>query len=248
MSKDQIVAATDSFAIQPHQLDRIASLIVENVGEGGITVNDLDRIKVPAGGGLFWEIPNADGDVDAVKELHCIVIGKRTVRAYWKSEPNAGSAGTPPDCASNDGKTGMARTEDGPGGTCSTCQLNQFASAKGGSGRGKACKERNLLMVLMQGSKLPVVISVPPGSLGEVRKQFLRLAGEDLRYMEVVHKLTLIPAQNQDGIKYAKVVPKKVRILNDDERKSISDYAAAIMPVFNQITIDDLSQDEDDEV
>lgn len=243
MSKDALAIAQD-FSIQPHELDEIAALITENVGEGGITVNDLDRIKVPAGGGLFWEVPSAEGEPEAVKELHCIVIGKRTVRAYWESEPDAGSAGTPPDCSSADGLTGQARTEAGPGGICATCRLNQFSTAKAGGGRGKACKERNLLMALLPDSKLPVVVSVPPGSLGEVRKAFLRLSGKSLRYMQVVFKLVLEAAKNADGIKYAKVVPKMVRRLTDEEMTTIANYAAAVMPAFNKITIDEASHDD----
>lgn len=243
MSKDALAIAQD-FSIKPHELDEIAALITENVGDGGITVNDLDRIKVPAGGGVYWEVPSTEGDPEAVKELHCIVIGKRTVRAYWETEPDAGNAGNPPDCASADGKVGIARTEAGPGGDCATCRLNQFATAKAGGGRGKACKERNLLMALLPDSKLPVVVSVPPGSLGEVRKAFLRLSGKGLRYMQVVHKLLLEPAKNADGIKYAKVVPKMVRKLTDEELATISAYAAAVMPAFNKITIDDASHDD----
>lgn len=58
-----------------------------------------------------------------------------------------------------------------PGGCCATCKSNQFGS---GEGQSKACKNRRMIYVLMEGELFPMVLSLPTGSLKEFTKYLKR--------------------------------------------------------------------------
>jgi len=234
MTKDKLATTDSAFAIQPAEVAEIAEIIAENVGDGGITADDLQRIKVPSGGGVFWEIPTSDGKPKPAEELECIILGKRNVRAYWETSMEEGGGGTPPDCYSLDNEVGIPNTENGPGGNCESCPFNQWQSANNGSGRGKACKERQLLMALLPGNHLPVVISVPPSSLKIMRQFMLSLANERLRYMQIVWRLGLEKVKNADSTDYAQIAPSKARVLDGEELAAIQQYADAVIPAFNK--------------
>src|SRR5690606_32312808 len=84
----------------------------------------FDRVKIPSGGGLAFEIPIDDDEVDTVTESVGVVVGHHRVNAYW---PSAFSGqGQPPACSSMDGKTGMAPPDSevswaGREQSCATC-------------------------------------------------------------------------------------------------------------------------------
>lgn len=116
----------------------------------------FDRIKIPAGGSMVFEIPDGDSEeVNMVKEIVGVILLHHPAYAYYKDKYTGGS--NPPDCGSFDGVNG---TGD-PGGCCATCKLNQFGS---GEGQSKACKNRRMIYVLMEGELFPIVLSLPTGS------------------------------------------------------------------------------------
>ena len=61
--KEVAVIPYSNFAVVKSDPSVMKEIMAENIGEGGITPFDLDRIKVPSGGGLTWEIPNIDGEI-----------------------------------------------------------------------------------------------------------------------------------------------------------------------------------------
>ena len=212
-----------------------AAEVSENIGGGTISPSQLDRVKVPSGGGMAWEVPTLDGKGDVVKELDVIIVAARDVRSYYSEKYDGGN--TPPDCYSLDCKTGVGE----PGGDCSLCPFSQWGSAvddKGNATDGQACSQRKMMLCIQKDSTLPFLINVPPSSLKTVGTYFLRLAGGGLPYWGVVTKLALQKAQSQSGITFSRIAPEYVRTLTADEVPGIRRYRANLLPMFNLVSPD----------
>ena len=65
----------------------------------------FERVKIPSGGGIMFEIPGDDPDEpETVKEFSAVILYQHSLNAYYKSEYQGGS--NPPDCGSFDGHNG----------------------------------------------------------------------------------------------------------------------------------------------
>jgi hypothetical protein len=199
---------------------RMKEVIAENIA-GGISEFDLDRVKVPSGGGITWEVPTLDG-LTTTPDLGGIIIWYRDVRSYWKQSFDEGG-GQPPDCSSADAHTGIGD----PGGACATCPMSQFGSAN--KGRGQACTQSRQLFILRQGSVIPILLSAPPTSLKNIRNYMMRLSGNLVHYYGVVTNLTLVKDKNNEGIEYGKIVPHAVSMLPEDQLEVIKDLRRSMM-------------------
>ncbi len=207
----------------------VATIIKDNVGT--ITAADLDRVRVPAGGGMAWEIPTLEG-VEQEKELAGVIVEQREVRAFWASEFTGGNA--PPECASPDGEVGFGE----PGGVCASCPMATFGTARGGEGKGQACRLMRLLFLLRPESLLPMVLVVPPSSLKAIRQYMLRLASGATPYHVVVTSFTLEKTKNDTGIVFSRIVPTLKERLSPEEASRIAQYREALLPVFRQVRVD----------
>jgi hypothetical protein len=49
-------------AIMHTNLADLTNVLLANLGPRGLSTRDLDRIVVPAGGGLLWKLPTPDGE------------------------------------------------------------------------------------------------------------------------------------------------------------------------------------------
>ena len=88
----------------------------------------LDRVKLPAGGGTAFELPSDDGEgTDMVKEIRGVIVYSHPAYAYYRDKYAGGN--NPPDCGSFDGVIGCGN----PGGECVRCPYNQFGSGEGKS-------------------------------------------------------------------------------------------------------------------
>jgi len=211
--------------------DDLQELVSMNLGGGTVSSFDLDRIQIPTGGSSIWTIPTLEGE-EGVKELDGIIIHMTEPRAFWSSGFDESGGGTPPDCQSDDGVTGYGVRQEGetPDGShsCATCPLAQFGSDS--RGRGQACKAQKAVFMLRQDTLLPIVLMLPPTSLGQAKKYFLRLLSHNTPANGVVTRWILEKEQNPDGIKYSKAIPTSVRPLTKDELSAVSKYTAAIKP------------------
>lgn len=127
----------------------------------------FERIKIPSGGGVMFEIPGENPEEpDTVKTFSAVILYQHSLNAYYQSEYQGGS--NPPDCGSFDGHHG----EGTPGGDCGTCPLNQYGSGKNGA---KACKNRRRLYLLREGDIFPVILSLPTGSLKSFTRYLMRV-------------------------------------------------------------------------
>jgi len=176
----------------------------------------FERIKIPAGGGLAYEVPGEDPDSpDSVKEFKAVILYHHPINCYYEEEYTGGN--NPPDCGSMDGKVGI-EAETGMVKSCADCEFNKFGSAKNG---GKACKQKRRIYLLREGEALPTILSLPTGSLGEFSKYVMRLLSKGKKTNGVVTKFTLKKAQNSGGINYSQAVFAGDRELTEDELKNV---------------------------
>ena len=176
----------------------------------------FERIKIPAGGGLAYEVPGEDPDSpDSVKEFKAVILYHHPINCYYEEEYTGGN--NPPDCGSMDGKVGI-EAETGIVKSCADCEFNKFGSAKNG---GKACKQKRRIYLLREGEALPTILSLPTGSLGEFSKYVMRLLSKGKKTNGVVTKFTLKKAQNSGGINYSQAVFAVDRELTAEELKNV---------------------------
>ena len=213
-----------NYAVMKHSVEDLQGIITSNLGGSDLSPSDLDRIKVPAGGGTTWSIPTLDGEQDT-KNLDGVIVAWKNQRAYWKEKYSGGSS--PPDCASDDCMTG---TGD-PGGSCKECPWSQFESAtddKGEKAAGQACKQVRLMAIIQQDDLVPLLLVAPPTSLGALRKYFLRLSSRATPYYGVVTRLSLEKDKSAKGIEYSKISASAQGRLTDEELQKMAGYAQVI--------------------
>lgn len=196
---------------------------------------DLDRIRIPAGGGTTWEVPTAEGETEPAKVLRGIIVHHKTARAYWESSLEESGGGSPPDCSSADGKMGNGT----PGIACASCPMNKFGSDS--RERGKACKEMKLLFLLKPDSLLPIVVVLPPTSLVPFKKYLMRLTSAAVPYSRVETEIKLEKDQNADGIDFAKASFKATQRLDPESAEFVATYAKSMRGAFEgvEVTADD---------
>lgn len=206
--------------------------LTANLGEGDtVGVFDLDRVKIPAGGGTTWEVPTIEGDV-ATKELKGVIIATIARRAYWEESIDQGGGGTPPNCSSDDNKVGQGLYGVGsalhPKGTCADCPMNQFTEITPGR-RIKPCQEQRLAVFLPEKSVLPLVIQLPVTSMKVMRTFMLRLASAEIPFYRAITAIELEKVKGKDTPDYSVVKPKLVGKIED------ADAIAALKSMGDQI-------------
>jgi hypothetical protein len=217
-------------------LELVQAAIAENVGVGGISEFDFDRIKIPAGGGLAFNVATLEGE-SAEKFITGVVVLARDARAYWSKTLEESGGNVPPDCHSNDGVAGAGE----PGGRCAECPLATFGSStklvNGAKvkGRGQACKAIRQLYMLTGSSLMPVVLPLPPTSLKAAKTYMLRLAGQGHPYFAVVTKVGLESAQNSGGVKYSKAKFECVGTLNAEQASKAKAYSEMLKPLVANV-------------
>jgi len=124
----------------------------------GLNFN-FQRIKIPSGGALQFELPGDDPEnPDYVRTIDGVILHNHSSCAYWP-EGVEDDEDAMPLCLSVDGKLGIGE----PGGDCVTCALNRFGS--GANGKGKACKNMRILYLLRDGEFMPIQLTLPPTSI-----------------------------------------------------------------------------------
>lgn len=174
-------------------------------------------IKVPAGGGLAYEVPGDDpNSPDLQKEFNAVILYHHPMLSYYKEKYTGGNQA--PDCGSYDGINGIER-ETGVLKSCKECPLNQFGSGENG---GKACKTKRRIFLLREGESIPTILTLPTGSIGDFSKYIMRLVSKGKKSNYVVTKFSLSKAQNSGGISYSKVVLTQAYELSDIEKEQVT--------------------------
>ena len=113
----------------------------------GLQMMSFQRVKIPAGGALQFEVPTEDPDnPDYTRTLEGIILYNHSAYTLWP-EGSEYDEDTKPLCSSVDGKTGIGV----PGGACATCPM------------------------LRSGEYMPLLLSLPPTSIRPF-KEFLNRA------------------------------------------------------------------------
>lgn len=218
-----VTAGADSaYVVLQSSKAEIENLIRENLAGENLSPGDLDRVKVPGAGGTSWEVPGED----PTRTLTGVILRRDTRRAYWSTsfeERGADDEGRP-DCYSDDGMQGHGD----PGVECAVCPYNEFESAE--NGIGKACKETRQLFLLPADSLIPIVVTVPPGSLANAKAYFLRLLRKRIGVQDVETVLTLSKNKSKQGIEFAKVEFAQGRALDPTAAQRLKEFSALLAP------------------
>jgi len=231
------IAQESSISAFNADLEHIKGILKENLGVGGMTEFDLQHIKVPAGGGLAFDINDINGPASEAKITGAILYA-RDRRAYWPKSGDDTPAGVPPDCHSQDGLTGVGN----PGGNCLICPLAQFSSAK--TGKAQACKATKQLFFFREGCKsiLPDIVTLPPTSLRPFRTMAHRLGGEGISITGVVVEIGLAREKNPvNGKPYSVATFRVLRKLTAAEQAASAEFTKMYAPMLDTTPVIPLS-------
>ena len=220
------IVPAQRYAIVEHAAD-LGELLRENVGAGGLSPFDLDRVKIPGGGSTTWEIPTMEGPVES-KELLGIIAAWADKRSYWANSMEESGGGSPPDCNSEDGITGVGS----PGGDCFECPLAAFGSGKNNA---QACKSMKFVFLISPERMLPILLAVPPSSLRPWKQYMLQLASGGASYKHVVTRFTLEKTKNAGNIDYSRLVPSLAERIDPNIIPQINEYSQALRPLISRI-------------
>ena len=210
----------------------------------GLSV-DFDRVKIPSGGGLTFELPGEDeDDYEMEKSIVGVIVDHHPTNAYW--DESYSGANNPPDCSSMDGKAGI--DQDGNTHDCASCPHNQWGSGTkpdGTAGRGKACKNMRRVYVLREGEMFPLLLTLPPTSLKNFGNFVAkRVLGKGQRPASVLTEVSLKKATSGDGISYSQATFKVIGTLPAEKAEEAKRYSDGIKVFTRQLAIgaDDFNQ------
>jgi hypothetical protein len=229
------LAEVKKFDIQAlPEVSAIAEVMQNNL-EGGMALT-FPELKVPAGGGLAWEIPT-DGEEPLVeKELIGILLDYHPFNIYFKDAYSGEK--TLPTCVSRDGKTG----DGSPGGQCRTCKLGGDVPEAWGTGKdgiGKACANRMRVSILLEGDTFPHTIALPPTSIKSLKEYLNALTNRLKAYQTVVTRVKLIKAESKGGVTYSQVSFSKASDLDKAEAGQMMAYAKTLRPFIRQSKLEE---------
>ena len=174
----------------------------------------FDKIKLPAGGGIAFEVPTPNSaDPELMKEVIGVIVHNHQANTYYSAKYDGTT--NPPDCHSIDGVVGHGN----PGGECKNCPFNKY----GTDSAGKACKNKRMLYVMLEGQIFPYMFNLPVGSIQGYTNYVKALLTRGKKVSNVVTKFSLKKATNKAGIVYSQAVFTYVRDLTNEEISSMVD-------------------------
>jgi hypothetical protein len=240
-STDIVVIEPGGFVALNHDLDDVAALIEDNLGDEEVGEFNLSRITFPSGKPPYrWEIPTLTGSAPQ-DTFDGIIILKKQTRAFWPVSIDDGGGNTPPSCSSPDarrgyGKQWATKLDPDPAGdprlvVCKQCPNSQFGSD---GGRGQACQQKAQLFVLVENGLLPTVVSIPPASLKPLTNYMMALANAGIRHTDVVTTFGLGETANAGGTAHALLRLELAGRLAPDDVERARGYAAMAKDTFAQ--------------
>jgi hypothetical protein len=213
----------------------------------GQDVNEfsLPRVRIPAGGGLQWEVPTLSGS-EATKELQGVVVMYKSSRSYW-SEPYEGD-NEPPDCSASDAKHAVkgdneieipATLDEATNRLlCETCAFSEWGSSDTGSGRGQACKLTRQLFLIVPDRMLPLVVTLPPTSLKAASAYFLMLADYSKDYRRITTVVGLEKRSGKSVPDFSAATFRMGEDLDDETAEIMASYSEALRPHFEAVRVE----------
>jgi len=123
------------------------SRLADKIGSG----TSLRRIQTNTNGTFKRMVNGEQIGKAAPHELNVIIVDmlKEVSREYYETDYDPEGKATLPDCWSPDGRTPDAKASNRQGSSCATCPQNIDGS--GNKGRGKACRFKRRIAVLVEG-------------------------------------------------------------------------------------------------
>ncbi len=219
--KEQRLVTNDGYMV-PTAVDSDNPFTAEDLAEEAVGLTPkFPQVKIPSGGMIAFEVPNLDDpdNPDSEKVIEGVILHHHAANAYWASDDDD-DMNTPPDCSSFDGQHGIGI----PGGDCASCAMNQWDSGEGG--KGKACKNMRQVYLAREGEAIPILLSLPPTSLGAfndyINRAFMfRQRGS----CGSVTQISLKKMENANGKPYSVAVFKNAGDLSGDQLKEWIAYA-----------------------
>ncbi len=255
----RVLEKSKYLAIRPNS--DIAEALEANLAGGErIRETDLTRVKIPAGGGTRWTIPDIKGDQHSDEIIGILVhYGPRGV--LWPSE-DVGNA--LPVLISDDLRT--ARRVGEEIGDLDATILDAMALRDGrydwrgsdeagpnkyndfGTGRkgiGKRCKESRMLAILRENDAFPLLVNATPGSLRTIVPFVKKLT---VPHFRAVVSLKLQKQKSKGGQDYAQIVPTLVGEISREEGARIKQlYTDPLRTVVTSIVPDQRDYFGDDD-
>ena len=190
----------------------------------------FDRVSIPAAGGVAFELPGElPGETDMAKDFTGVILFHHPMFTYYHDTFSGGN--NPPDCGSYDGVIGVGD----PGGRCDQCPLNRFGSGANG---GKACKNKRRVYILREGELIPILLTLPTGSMKEFSIYIKRLLTKGKKSSAVVTRFSLKKATNAGGIAYSQAQFAVERMLTPEEIPYIKAMADQVKALASGVAYD----------
>lgn len=228
--KEELAVKAENFDLVTLSGDLAEAVQEEMDGLGSIP---FDRVKIPSGGGLAFEVPGeTEDDTESLTELVGVILDHNPVNAYWAEKFAGGNES--PDCSSYDGKQGVVR-ETGECRDCERCPYNQFGS----DGAGKACKNMHRVYILREGNPVPLILTLPPTSLKYLRNYVAKsIILKGFRCWQVITKVTLKKEKSKDGITYSRAAFALVDKLAPEQIASTEAMKNMVRQIYKTIDIE----------
>lgn len=227
MSKNEMIPMNSYTALKDFNLAEAMSSELS-----GMDIS-FDRVSIPAAGGQAFEVPGEmPGETDMVKEFSGVILFHHPLFSYYRERFTGGN--NAPDCGSYDGVTGVGN----PGGSCARCPLNQFGSGENG---GKACKNKRRIFILREGELIPILLTLPTGSMRDFAVYVKRLLAKGKKSSSVVTKFSLQKATNATGITFSQAQFAVARQLTPEELPYIEAMAEQVKAFATRVDYDESS-------
>ena len=112
-----------------------------------------------------------------------------------------------------------------------------------GENNSKACKEKRCLYLLREGEILPIIMTLPTGSLSEFTKYVTRLVAKGKHANTVVTRFALKKAQNSTGIAYSQATFSVARNLTPAEKQAIASMSSQVKAMARTVDIEDVADE-----
>lgn len=234
-----VVGITD-YAIMAHTPEEFALTMRDNLGQGDtLSINDLQRVKLPTGGSTMWQVPSLTGKAENIEELEGVILYWHRHRAYWEKGMDQGGKSSP-DCASRDGLVGRVNPESeaedrGQGGECERCPLSKFGSAA--DGRRQACKDQRRVFLLRPGRMLPTVVNLAPTSAAAMKAFMTSLTAENIPYYRCLVGITLESEVSAGNVDYAKARFGVKDVMDEATFEQFRPFREQMLPYLKEVDL-----------
>ena len=129
---------------------------------------------------------------DTRTEFRGVILAVRKTRRHMIYDPDTEQQ--VPECVLVRTDPDVGQAMDGKLRSCATCPFNRWGSAvkpDGTKGRGKACREKRMILFLPDEFELPVIVAAPPTSIKAVEtfRSYMQTIGKPLILSRVALKV-----------------------------------------------------------